>query len=34
MQDAPNDNDATANTTTPEPVLEFGEQRIRVVSPP
>lgn len=34
MQDAPNGNEATGNTASPEPVLEFGEQRIRVVSLP
>ena len=34
MQDASKGNEATANTATPEPVLEFGEQRIRVVSLP
>jgi len=34
MQDAPNGNEVTGNTASPEPVLEFGEQRIRVVSLP
>lgn len=33
MQDVSNNNEVTGNknTTSPEPVLEFGEQRIRIV---
>lgn len=34
MQDPPDGNGVTGNTSSPEPVLEFGEQRIRVVSLP